>query len=224
MGSPIDEPERCTSEIQHRVVLTKGFWLADTACTQALWKAVMGENPSFFTGNDLLPVETVSWDDAQLFIRELNQIFPGLHARLPTEAEWEYACRAGTTTPFSFGDNLTPELVNYDGSAPYFGGRKKISLDRTVPVGSLPPNAWGFYEMHGNVWEWCADWYGPYRTDEQIDPLGPQAGDDRVFRVLRGGSWVLGGEDVRSACRGRANPAYHSGTIGFRIAADGERL
>jgi sulfatase modifying factor 1 len=215
MGSPASEAERYHDEVQHPVTLTRGFWLADTACTQAFWQAVMGTNPGHFADDPRNPVETVSWNDVQSFIGQLNRRMPGLDARLPSEAEWEYACRAGTTTPFSFGDNITPEQVNYDGSSPYAGGKKGLNRGRTVPVGSLPPNPWGLHEMHGNVWEWCADWYGPYPAGERVDPHGPQTGG---YRVLRGGSWHYYGWSVRSASRYRYEPGYRYVFIGFRLA------
>jgi hypothetical protein len=179
------------------VRLSRGFWLADTVCTQALWQAVTGANPSHFKDDARNPVESVSWDDVQAFLSELNRRVPGLQARLPSEAEWEYACRAGTTTPFSFGDNITPEQVNYDGNQPYAGGEKGLYRQKTVPAGSLPANPWGLYEMHGNVWEWCADWYGDYPNTPQVDPTGPQTGGSRV---LRGGSWNSF-RQVRALCR-----------------------
>ena len=226
MGSPAAEPERHEDEVQHEVTLSHGFWLADTACTQAFWQAVTGSNPSGFNDDRRNPVENVSWDDVQTFIGELQRRLAGLPARLPSEAEWEYACRAGTTTPFSFGDNITPELVNYDGNAPpelpnYDGnlpaavGEKGLYRENTVPVASLPPNPWGLYEMHGNVLEWCADWYGPYPTEPQVDPQGPQTGGDRV---LRGGSWRNHGRSVRSARRNRLDARLRSHYFGFRLA------
>ena len=215
MGSPGSEAERSVDELQHQVTLTRGFWLADTACTQAFWQAVMGDNPGRFADDPRNPVERVSWDDVQSFIDQLNRLIPGLRARLPSEAEWECACRAGTTTPFSFGDDITAEQVNYDGSRPYAGGKKGVYRGRTVPVGSLPPNAWGLHEMHGDVWEWCADWYGRYSAGEQIDPRGPETGDDRV---LRGGSWFLSGRSVRSACRRGRGPGDRTLYLGFRLA------
>jgi len=215
MGSPEDEPERNDNEMQHEVTLSEGYWLADTACTQALWQAVTGKNPSRFKDHPEQPVEQVSWDDVQGFLVELNRRLPGLEARLPSEAEWEYACRAGTTTPFSFGENITPEQVNYNGNHPYAGGAKGVYCQQTVPVGSLPANPWGLYEMHGNVWEWCADWYGDYPTTPQVDPCGAASGG---ARVLRGGSWLFNGRNVRSACRGRYEPGRHDGGIGFRLA------
>ncbi len=215
MGSPPDEPERFDDEVQHEVTLSRGFWLADTAYTQAFWQAVTGTNPSHFRDDPRHPVEQVSWNDVQAFIAELGCRLPGLPVRLPTEAEWEYACRAGTTTPFSFGDNITPELVNYDGNFPYAGGEKGWYRQETVPVASLPANPWGLYEMHGNVWEWCADGYADYPNTLQTDPQGPQTGGDRV---LRGGSWNSYGGSVRSANRSGDEPAYRSGIIGFRLA------
>ena len=215
MGSPLDEPERYADEVQHEVTLRHGFWLADTACTQALWQAVTGSNPSSFGDDPRNPVEQVSWDDVQAFIVELERRLPGLPVRLPTEAEWEYACRTGTTTPFSFGESITPGLVNYDGNYPYAGGEKGLYRQKTVPVATLPANPWGLYEMHGNVYEWCADWYGDYPTQAQVDPQGPQTGDDRV---LRGGSWYNDGGGVRSADRNGDGPGKRFVHGGFRLA------
>ncbi|MGE5341986.1 MAG: formylglycine-generating enzyme family protein [Candidatus Omnitrophota bacterium] len=214
MGSPDDEPERDDDERLHEVILTHGFWLADTCCTQALWQAIMGENPSRFKGENH-PVENVSWDNCMTFIDRINRLKDGLNLRLPTEAEWEYACRAGTTTPFSFGRNVTPEQVNYDGRYPYKGGEKGEYREETVDVKSLPCNDWGLYEMHGNVWEWCADWYGDYTTEPAIDPKGPVSG---AFRVLRGGSWFDYALSVRSAMRGRFDPGVRNVSIGFRLS------
>ena len=215
MGSPKGEVDRYDDETQHEVTLTRGYWLADTACTQALWQAVMGDNPSEFKDDPARPVEQVSWNDVQTFLDRLNARVPGLDAGLPSEAQWEYACRAGTTTPFSFGENITPEQVNYDGSRPYADGKKGLDRRQTVPVKSLPPNPWGLYEMHGNVYEWCADWYGDYPQGPQIDPSGPSEG---VFRVLRGGSWDDNGRRCRAAYRLRYEPGYRINSFGFRLA------
>jgi len=240
MGSPESEAERIDDELLHEVILTKAYWLADTACTQALWQAVMGENPSEFK-NDLNPVENVSWDavqefinhlnekqsdldfrlkkvnwkDAQQFINHLNNIPSGLHFRLPTEAEWEYACRAGTTTPFSFGENITPEQVNYNGEYPYAGAAKGLSREQTVKVKALPCHRWGLYQMHGNVWEWCADGYAAYPNRALIDPQGP---DGASGRVLRGGGWFDGAWFVRSADRDRFGPGLRDDNVGLRLA------
>ncbi len=214
MGSPGDEPERDDDETQHWVTLTHGFWLADTACTQALWQTVMGGNPAGFKGKQR-PVEKVSWKDCMKFLDKLNRLKPKLELRLPTEAEWEYACRAGTTTPFSFGDNITPEQVNYNGNKPYAGGKKGLYRKETVDVKSLPCNNWGLYQMHGNVWEWCSDWYGEYGIDAVTDPEGLPNG---VNRVLRGGGWINYGRLVRSAYRYWFAPSYRRHARGLRLA------
>ncbi|HRD68239.1 MAG TPA: formylglycine-generating enzyme family protein, partial [Candidatus Competibacter sp.] len=184
-----------------------------TACTQALWQAVTGQNPSRFKG-ERRPVEQVSWNEVQEFIARLNGAVPGLGARLPTEAEWEYACRAGTTTPFSFGEDITPDQVNYDGNYPY-RGKKGRDRQETVEVASLPANPWGLYEMHGNVWEWCRDWYDNYPKGSVTDPTGPAT---REWRVLRGGSWFSLGRYARSAYRHRDGPGTRNVYIGFRLA------
>ena len=220
MGSPVSEPERELwdkgNETLHQVTLTEGYWLAETACTQALWQTVMDDNPSYFKDDKNNPVEQVSWDQVQWFIEALNIRVPGLNACLPTEAQWEYACRAGTKTSFSFGENITPEQVNYNGKYPYAGGKKGQDRETTVSVKTLPPNPWGLCEMHGNVWEWCQDWYGTdYGTEAVTDPVGPEKGENRV---LRGGSWIYYGRHVRSAYRGMIVPGNRSSYFGFRFA------
>jgi len=217
MGSPENEPERYENEVQHQVTLTQGYWLADTACTQALWLAVMeGDNPARFTDNLNNPVEQVSWDDIQTFLDKLN-VIPDLNACLPTEAQWEYACRAGTETEtaFSFGDNITPEQVNYNGNYSYNNAEKGLYREKTVPVKSLPPNDWGLYEMHGNVWEWCSDWYVDYPTEAVTNPKGAI---ERIYRVLRGGSWYSNARYTRSARRFNSAPGIRGNYIGFRLA------
>ena len=214
MGSPKDEPQRGSDETQHPVTLSRGFWIAETPVTQALWEIFMGDNPSSFKGAEL-PVERVSWDDAQHFINKLNGMKSALQLCLPTEAQWEYACRAGTTTPFSFGDNITTDQVNYDGNYPYNKGRKGEFRNRTVEVKAFSPNAWGLYQMHGNVREWCQDWYGQYPSQPVTDPRGAMSGIDRV---LRGGSWSFYGMFCRSAYRHHRSTAYLRSTIGFRLA------
>ena len=220
MGSPEDEPGRYNDEgPQHEVTLVNGFWLFDTPCTQALWQAVMGENPSRFRSPDR-PVEQVSWNDAQTFLERINGLVPGLGLSLPSEAQWEYACRAGTTTPFSFGTTITPEQVNYDGNHPYAGGDRGVYRGETVPVASLPPNPWGLYEMHGNVWEWCADhWHGSYDGAPQDGSawLRPEA-HSGASRVFRGGSWSVLARLVRSAYRDRGHPGVRHDGLGFRCA------
>ena len=220
MGSPKNEEDRESfglDETQHKVTLTRGYWLADTACTQALWQAVMEDNPCHFKG-DVLPVEEVSWNDIQDFIRELNGLTKGLNLRLPTEAEWEYACRAGTETPFSFGKTIDSEQVNFDGNYPYANSKKSEYREKLVTVGSLPCNEWGLYEMHGNVWEWCEDWYGEYETNNEItvNPRGPSTG---TYRVLRGGSWNYDARSCRSAQRTSYRPEIRYYDVGFRLVS-----
>ena len=218
MGSPEDEPQREGVEHLHWVSLSTGFWLAETACTQGFWREVTGENPSYFSDkseSDNLPVEYVNWDDCQAMIAVLNQRMPELKARLPTEAEWEYACRAGTTTPFSFGETLTTALANFDGNYPYNGQAKGEFREQTLPVDTFAPNPWGLYQMHGNVWEWCEDWYEDYPQDEAIDPKGPPSGSTRV---LRGGSWDSYGGWLRSADRSRFMPDVAGSFTGLRLA------
>ncbi len=216
MGSPEDEPWRNNDENRHEVILTEGFWMAETACTQELWESVIDANPSCFKGKKR-PVETVSWVNCGEFIDRINSRIPGLEFRLPTEAEWEYACRAGTETPFSFGDIVTTDQVNYnyDGDFPYNGTESGEYREETVDVRSLPANAWGLYEMHGNCSEWCSDWYGEYPTREAVDPTGPASGEDRV---LRGGHWLDAAASVRSALRSRSLPDACDDIIGFRLA------
>lgn len=218
MGSPAGERERLDSEgPRHEVTISSGFWLADTACTQQLWQAVTGKNPSHFDDDPHNPVEQVSWDDVQRFLRTLESLLPGCRADLPTEAEWEYACRAGTTTPFSFGKQIDPQRVNYDGNLPYAGAKKGLYRERTVPVKTFPPNPWGLYEMHGNVWEWCADAPRTYDGEPQRDPMGQVAGGDEARRALRGGAWSGGARGARSACRVARPPGSASGRLGFRL-------
>ena len=221
MGSPDDESGRVAWEgPQHEVRIPRGFWLADTACTQALWQAVMGENPSRFQDNPKRPVEQVSWDDVQGFLDRANALVPGLDLSLPSEAQWEYVCRAGTTTPFSFGDMITPDQVNHDGNYPYAGAEKGLYREETVPVASLPPNPWGLFEMHGNVWEWVEDqWHDSYEGAPENGTawLAKQPGAG-ARRVVRGGSWNDSARYVRSAYRFWLDPGYRSTSLGFRCA------
>ncbi len=215
MGSPEAEKERYDDELRHRVTLSQGFWMADTACTQALWQAVMGDNPSNFTGDAQLPVESVSWNDIQQrFLPAANRLLPGLNLRLPTEAEWEYACRAGSERPFHFGSQVAPAQANYDGNYPYAGGTKGEYRQKTLPVKSFLPNDWGLYQMHGNVWEWCADGYGPYGAGEVRDPKGV---DTAASRVLRGGSWGSVARYLRAADRSHLVPDVRGYGVGFRV-------
>jgi formylglycine-generating enzyme required for sulfatase activity len=183
--------------------LTQGYWLADTACTQALWKAVVGDRPSDFKGELDLPVEMVSWEDViKKFLLVLNRQLSDAHAVLPTEAQWEYACRAGTTTTYEFGASFEFLLAN-------------VESDKTVPVKALSANRWGLYQMHGNVLEWCADAFRRY-TDEVVENL--DGGQDGSDRTLRGGSWINRAKRARSACRGVSPRESRNHFIGFRFA------
>jgi formylglycine-generating enzyme required for sulfatase activity/tRNA A-37 threonylcarbamoyl transferase component Bud32 len=216
MGSPANEEGRSRDESpQHRVTLSKGFWMGKTEVTQAQWERVMGSNPSNFKG-DTLPVETVSWNDCQDFISQVNgKVEMGAwKASLPTEAQWEYACRAGTTTPFHYGNNLDASMVNYDGNYPYGNGLKGEYRQKTTEVGLFRPNVWGLHDMHGNVWEWCQDWYGDYDGALARNPTGPDFGS---FRVLRGGSWNLNSWFCRSASRARNVPVNRNSVNGLRL-------
>ncbi|MBF8271340.1 MAG: Sulphatase-modifying factor protein [Magnetococcales bacterium] len=216
MGSPENEPERFPDEgPRHEVTFKDGYWLFDTACTQELWQAVMDDNPSRFKFSNH-PVDQVYFEDVQKFLEKINKDNPGLELILPSEAQWEYACRAGTVTPFSFGENITPEQVNYDGNHPYRGGVKGEYRNKTVPVASLPANPWGLYEMHGNVWEWCADmWHDSY---EGAPADGSVWDGPTGQRVLRGGSWYDHARVVRAACRDLGSRANRYDNLGFRCA------
>lgn len=198
---PNGDPDRVHDEVQHPVVLSKGFWMGKYEVTQGQWTAVMGSNPSENASGDRLPVENVDWNDCQAFIAKLNAA--GSAYRLPTEAEWEYAARAGTLTPFSFGQTLTHAQANmHDGPG------------KTVGVGSYPANSWGLHDMHGNVAEWCADWYGPYPAARMTDPKGPPTGE---MRIIRGGAWNTTANFLRSAYRNGNGPAVKFGALGFRL-------
>ncbi len=215
MGSPSSEPDRDSDEKQHRVTLTKGFYMQTTEVTQGQWQEVMGYNPSKFSiCGDNCPVENVSWNDVQEFIKKLNKRSGKLKYRLPTEAEWEYACRAGTDTPLAFDGCLSTNQVNYDGNYAQEGCPKGEYREKTVPVESFPPNAWGLYDMHGNVWEWCQDRYGVYPSGSVTDPKGPVLG---LTRVDRGGSWFNGAWGCRSANRDGGTPDLRFFNLGFRL-------
>ena len=197
MGSPKDESERQANETQHKVTLTKGFYLGVYTVTQEQWKEVMGNNPSNYKGEKNLPVEMISWHDCQEFINKLWGKDKKLY-RLPTEAEWEFACRAGTKTPFFFGETISTDQANYDGNFTYGDGKKGKYREKTTPVGTFPANAWGLHDMHGNVFQWCQDRSGDYPQEDVSDPQGPEKGQGRV---LRGGSGHYGPEYCRSAHR-----------------------
>jgi formylglycine-generating enzyme required for sulfatase activity len=207
MGSPDSEQGRSADEVQHRVKLTKEFFLAKNLITQGQWKAIMGNNPSNFHG-DGLPVEMMPWGDADAFCKKLSEK-EGRNYRLPTEAEWEFVCRAGTNTACYFGGD--PEQL---GDYAWWGLNSSF---HTQPVGLKKPNAWGLYDMVGNVRQWCSDWYGDYPKADQVDPQGPVNGDSRV---LRGGAFNEGPNHCRSANRNSSSPATGYNNVGFRPVLD----
>ena len=191
----------------HSVTITRSFYMQRTEVTQGQWREIMGTNPSNFSScGDLCPVERVTWDDIQQFLTALNARVPGRNYRLPTEAEWEYAARAGTTGDYS-GTGVLNDMGWYSGN----------SERRTHPVAQNQPNAWGLYDMHGNVWEWVQDWYSAsyYGGSPGVDPAGPSTGS---FRVLRGGSWLYFASLARSALRYVITPSFRSLNFGFRLA------
>jgi formylglycine-generating enzyme required for sulfatase activity len=232
MGSPANEAERFSNESQH-VVNISGFWMKKYLVTQGDYVAVMGSNPSYFTAansysdDPTLPVEQVSWSDATNYCRLLTQqelgagrIPTNCAYRLPTESEWEYADRAGTTTAFYLGSTLQSGQANFDGRYEYdaatgtVSNPTGVSLGMTTPVGSYDASPWGLYDMIGNVWEWTQDWYGQYPPGTVSDPQGPVSGS---FRVLRGGNWNNSATYGRSAYRNVASPAFKYQNIGFRV-------
>jgi formylglycine-generating enzyme required for sulfatase activity len=213
MGSR--EGEGNLEEYPEHQVSVKPFFMSKTEVTQALWQAVMGNNPSGLKGEDL-PVETVNWYDAMLFCERLSQI-TGRQYRLPTEAEWEYAARAGSKTPFSFGENITTEIVNYDGTTPFGNAPKGIYRQKIIPVASLGvANSFGLYDMHGNVYEWCLDTGSYDYTDAPTDGYSREVPYSNS-RVLRGGSWYYPALDARSAARASSNPISKLKSVGFRL-------
>jgi formylglycine-generating enzyme required for sulfatase activity len=253
MGSPPEETrglaredyERAWFEREyprHQVTMSQGFWLFDTPCTQALWEAVTGGNPSRFRSPER-PVEQVSWEDVQGFLTKINAQVPGLDLMLPTEAQWEHACRAGTDTALYsgpidiLGENKAPAL---DPIA-WYGGNSGVEFEMeegedssgwpevqhpspksgTHPVGRKEPNPWGLYDMLGNVWEWCADGLRDYQDHWTQDPMGPL--DTGADRVIRGGSWNYEARVCRCACRDRDRPDYRYYDLGFRCARVQER-
>jgi formylglycine-generating enzyme required for sulfatase activity len=231
MGSPVDEKGREKNEEPQRKVTIQPFLMGQFPVTQALWKYVstlprieidLPSDPSYFKGN-LRPVERVSWYEAKEFCVRLNSL-TNREYRLPSESEWEYACRAGTTTPFYFGKSITTELANYDGSLVYGRGQKGIYREKTTEVGTFPPNNYGLFDMHGNVWEWCADHF----YENYSRALGNESAwvskDENARRVVRGGSWFNSPERCRSANRTPLSPDNRgvserrdSSNVGFRI-------
>ncbi len=210
MGSPTDEVGRSEDETQHEVTISQNFYLGAYEVTQTQYQEVMGENPSLFK-QPRNPVEQVSWEDAVEFCKRMSELpaekAAGRVYRLPSEAEWEYACRAGSTTKYNFGDDN-----RHLGS---FAWQRDNSKFKPHSVGQKQPNAWGLYDMHGNVWEWCADWYREYPSGAVSDPLGPLDGSGRVYR---GGGWGNDANYCRTAGRSRGAPSFRFNAGGFRVA------
>ena len=240
MGSPKDEPGRRDDEgPQYPVTIRRGFWLFETPCTQALWQAVMGDNPSRFRSPDR-PVEGVSWNDVQRFLEQINERIPGLNLVLPTEAQWEYACRAGTETALYTGDIEILGQANAPALNPiaWYGGNSGVDFELenghdsssweekqypheragTHPVKRKQPNPWGLYDLLGNVWEWTQDhWHASYQSAPG-DGSAWEESDPRAERVLRGGSWIGNARSVRSASRSHYHPDFRDDFLGFRPA------
>ena len=215
MGSPSSEPGSDDGERpQHQVTLTQSFYMQQTEVTQAQWEAVMGSNPSGFSGCATCPVEQVSWDDAQDYIVQMNLRGEGTYD-LPTEAQWEYAYRAGSTTAF-YNGAITETGSGYDPNLDAIGWYTYNSDSETHPVAQKTPNAWGLYDMSGNVWEWCQDWFSEsyYDSSPPTDPAGPSSGS---YRVIRGGSWYFGSQGCRAANRDAVSPGNRVNDIGFRL-------
>ena len=213
MGTPESEPERDASdEAQYEATIDSAFYLAETEVTVAQWKRLMGAELEGAQADDDMPMTGVTWHKAKEFVNRMNEEGEG-GWRLPSEAEWEYACRAGTTTPFSFGDGITTDQANYDGQRPYAAGEPGLDREGPVPVRSFPPNPWGLYEMHGNVWEWCEDLYvaHPERRQRPKNLAGEP-------RVIRGGGWPSRGKQLRSGYRDGYPPNSSGEKYGVRLA------
>jgi formylglycine-generating enzyme required for sulfatase activity len=216
MGSPESEPGRNDDEALHRVAVSRLFYMGQHEVTQAEWTKVMGSNPSRFGSCERCPVENVDFYAANNFLSRLNAGTSAMRFRLPTEAEWEYACRAGTSTPYNVGVQLTTAQANID-------TRYSVDVDdgaayeKTLPVGTFPPNAWGLYDMHGNVWEWTNDRYGPYNPRLGVDPRGAEIGGTRV---IRGGSWHFDANSARCGLRYTHAPQDAGFSLGLRVVGE----
>ena len=226
MGAPKKESDSRDSERPTHEVTVQSFYMGRHQVTQAQWKVVarypqvdreLDPDPSNFKG-DRLPVEKVYWDDAQEFCNRLSA-HTGKAYRLPSEAEWEYACRAGTTTSFHFGETIAPELANYRGTSTYNDGPQGEYREKTIDVGSFSANAWGLYDMHGNVWEWCEDdWHDNYENAPTDGSAWVESDRENVIKLLRGGSWFFNPVDCRSAKRYVNTRDYRDDDVGFRVS------
>jgi formylglycine-generating enzyme required for sulfatase activity len=216
MGSPESEPGRNDDEVLHRVTISRLFYIGKHEVTQAEWTKVMGSNPSHFGNCERCPVEGVDFYQVNDFLSRLNAGTTSMRFRLPTEAEWEYACRAGTSTPYGVGAQLTSAQANIDDrySADVEDG---AAYEKTLPVGKFPPNAWGLNDMHGNVWEWTNDRYGPYIPRHDSDPRGAEIGGERV---IRGGSWHFDANSARCGLRYTHAPQDSGFSLGFRVVGE----
>ncbi|MFH1240829.1 MAG: formylglycine-generating enzyme family protein [Pseudomonadota bacterium] len=220
MGSPSNEPNRNRDEVLHKVTISKPFYMQTTEVTLKQWRSLMGTR--LFgeqKGPDNEPVVKVSWHDCMDFIAKLNALKEGTYS-LPTESQWEYACRAGSTTPYSWGNDIDCSKAMYSNNTQKakkcvdYVKSRGVAPDGPAPVKTYPPNAWGLYDMHGNVWEWCEDQYGPYPKGGAVDPRGPSSG---TAKVRRGGSWFKYGYFCRSANRNYGHPMSRYQTTGFRL-------
>ena len=215
MGTPPSEAGQHKMDHYHKVELTKPFYMGEYEVTQEQWQHIMHSTPSHFSAlGDSFPVENINWYETQEFIKKLNVLNSNGHFSLPTEAQWEYACRAGSNTPFNTGENLTTDEANFDGNYPYKEFPKGIFRNKTTKVGSFKPNAWGLYDMHGNVWEWCEDWFCEYPEAFVKDPVGDCESD---LKVIRGGSWYFNAESARSGRRYTHHPEDRGFSLGFRL-------
>ena len=223
MGSPKDEAQRFNSEQPQRQVTVPAFFIGKYAVTQAQYQAITGQNPSRFNENGANhPAESVNWGEAITFCEALSQQ-TGHTYRLPSEAEWEYACRAGTETPFHFGPTITPDLANYNGNLTYGQGLKGNYREQTTAVGRFPANRFGLYDMHGNVWEWCQDAWQESYEGAPFDGSVWMEGKHQTLTVLRGGSWYDRPSNCRSASRPRSEADNRSYGVGFRVCCTASR-
>jgi formylglycine-generating enzyme required for sulfatase activity len=215
MGSPSSEDGRQDIEAPHQVTITRSFYMSATEITRRQWRAVVEGQTEAIPGESM-PQESVPWSGAVEFCRRLSEKAQRV-VRLPTEAQWEYACRAGTTTAFWFGDSMHPDRAAFDATYRYGDAPKGRRRSEASPVGSFDHNAWGLFDMHGNAWEWCSDWLGEYPSEALTDPTGPPTGSRRV---LRGGAWSRGPDMARSARRDACAPGDPYPVCGFRIVVE----